>query len=208
MIEPLQICKSVVVLNGDLSGWLDSFQGLPIVAADGAANKLHAINITPDFIVGDFDSITVEPSTSTKLIRQTDQDTTDFEKSLALLAGNDLLPAIVLGVFGSELDHSLHNLQLSSNYPGKLLLRNQYGYGLFLESTKVEFTMVPNANISILPFPQALVSTEGLRWDLSNALLEQGGSTSVRNQAVTTQVSIEIVDGKSLLIGDFKKIHF
>ena len=58
-----------------------------IICADGAANRLRNFDssITPDYIIGDFDSISDDTKTfygNVTQIRIENQDCTDFEKAL------------------------------------------------------------------------------------------------------------------------------
>ncbi len=58
-----------------------------VICADGGANKTRPMRITPDFIIGDMDSIT--PSTKKYFHRipsmfVEDQDSTDLEKAIQL----------------------------------------------------------------------------------------------------------------------------
>ena len=53
---------ALICLNGLIPAQelFEQFAAVPLIAADGAANKLSDIGVGPEFIVGDLDSLTQE----------------------------------------------------------------------------------------------------------------------------------------------------
>ena len=71
------------------------------------ASKLLELDIRPDEVVGDFDSLSEEAKAfykEAKFSRSEDQDSTDLEKALRSI---DSPVVIVLGAFGGRIDHTL-----------------------------------------------------------------------------------------------------
>lgn len=89
-----------------------------IVCCDGAAAKLLSCNITPDFIVGDMDSLDLSlRERYNNIIIQSDcQQTNDLTK--AFNHSLTLKPSriIILGATGLREDHTLGNISLLSDY--------------------------------------------------------------------------------------------
>ena len=91
LIKPLELKENVTLVGG--AGFPKSLlkRSLAltedIVAADGGANFLPACSV-PKYILGDLDSI-VSPEKwiekGSKLIKMSDQDSTDFDKCLSSL---------------------------------------------------------------------------------------------------------------------------
>ena len=87
-----------------------------LICADGGANRLFEADkdseVTPDYIVGDFDSVREDvlqhyKSKGTKAHQMDCQDTTDLEKCLGKfqeLHNNDDAHVIVYGAFGGRID--------------------------------------------------------------------------------------------------------
>ena len=76
------------------------------------ASKILELDIRPDEVVGDFDSLSEEAKTfykGVKFSRSEDQDSTDLEKALRSI---DLPVVIVLGAFGGRIDHTLGAIQI------------------------------------------------------------------------------------------------
>jgi len=91
-----------------------------IVAADGGANHCHRLNITPDILLGDLDSIEPEVLISCKekgveIQRYpTRKDATDLELALDLVLTRGAGSVRLLGALGGRWDMSLANITLAS----------------------------------------------------------------------------------------------
>ncbi|MGH2575793.1 MAG: thiamine diphosphokinase [Ignavibacteria bacterium] len=78
---------------------------IKIVSADGAANSLYKFNITPDYIIGDLDSIKRKVHkhfTKKKVVikKIPEQEHTDFEKCILFALSKKFNKIIVLGFAG------------------------------------------------------------------------------------------------------------
>ena len=60
--------------------------------------------------------------------------------------------------------------------------------------------------ISLLPFPQAIISTKGLKWDLNNCKLSVAKNSSVRNVVLEELASIQVNNGELLILLDYTYI--
>lgn len=199
--------KSILCLNGTLpeQKWFDKYKNLTLVAADGAANALHERKIIPDIIIGDLDSLKNKKSfKSSKIIEYIDQDKTDFEKSIDKIEELDLLPTLIFGISGGEIDHVIYNLncfiKFSTtkelaflSYDGK---KHQWGMPI---KDKLEFATNINQKVSLLAYESCNVSTSGLNWNLNKKELSVHYS-SARNFAVSSSVDIKVHKGIILLI--------
>ncbi len=186
-------CKSVIYLNGNIC-FLRNVN-LPIIAADGAYKKLQGIGITPDFVVGDFDSTDINKVKCTTITNY-DQNYTDFEKAIHFATSKKLMPAIISGVNGDCLDHVLNNFNI--------IIRNKCCvYDKFIIAYVVDeyisLKVKPDTKISIIGF-SACVSSTGLKWDLNNTCLSFPGYVSCSNRAANDIVNITVHSGSVLVI--------
>lgn len=191
--------RSIICLDGDLPSAGFFKQGLPIVAADGAANLLNQIGVEPQLIVGDLDS--VEPSLLQRFpyLKQTDQSTTDFQKVLACLPERHYDPAIVVGVSGGALDHILNNINVLMETACVLYAPPIWGFVLSVPE-KTSFELPLETKISIMGLPEAEVSSEGLKWELERHCLQFPGLNSCLNRTSSGQVSLNLHSGKLLVL--------
>ncbi len=191
-------CKSILCLNGSLPKKHFFETDKLIIAADGGANQLQNIGVIPSVILGDLDSIKEANFGHSKIVHLPDQNQTDFEKSLAYLADNNLLPTIICGANGGYIDHILQNINV--------ILENDCVFydppliGLILkEGNSIELNLELNTKISLFGF-KAQVKTQGLKWNLSNEYLDFPGKTSCLNRVINDPVSIEVTKGKVLIL--------
>ncbi len=218
--------KSILCLNGRLPNkvWFSKHQDLILIAADGASNKLVNKDIVPDLIVGDLDSLeldflnikikniniknTKHLTKKHNIIRVDDQNTTDFEKCLVEINKRSLFPSLVLGIAGGEIDHTIYNINCFMRYAKQHMLifldfykDNKFKWGLPILRKK-EIIGKVGKTISLLPYPEALVSTTGLKWDITKQQLMVSVNASIRNVVVEHVVIIEVHRGELLVVID------
>jgi thiamine pyrophosphokinase len=190
--------KSLLVLNGEIPG-AEFFTKakVPIIAADGAANKLSKIKIIPDLIVGDLDSCSKDLFPLVARIPLLDQNYSDFEKALSYLQTKQLTPALITGLSGGYLDHILYNFILFKQTNSIAFGQDQIVF-LLKEGTKV-LSLPRGTKISFFGYPEATITTKGLKWELTNDLLSFFERNSPFNRV--NQEKLEItVTGEILVI--------
>jgi thiamine pyrophosphokinase len=180
-----------------------------IFCADGALKALIKFNIVPDFIIGDLDSIyeneIVKLSPSTRLIKISRQSDSDVEKCIKHAIKLKYTEAVLLGADGGRLDHSIANLSQVIKYFPRIILKivNNDSF-LFPITKKIQMNSIKGEIISIFAFSSKVrVSTEGLKYKLTNALLVFGRSESLSNSAMKRLISIEVKNGIAFVVRDF-----
>jgi thiamine pyrophosphokinase len=182
---------AVLVLNGtppSTTRLRELATQYPVYAADGGGKICAAASVKPQWVVGDFDSVSPRELPEEWTCRRIpDQDSTDFEKLLFSLPPeiDDLL---ILAAFGDRLDHLLTNLLIVSALPPRMRVRLEgEGQSLVRVSCAHAFEqdLPPASTLSLLPFPSARgVSTRGLRWNLEEATLAADQQLGQSNQVV------------------------
>ena len=104
--------RSILALNGELPSKSFFDVDLPVIAADGAANRLAQIGVKPKVIVGDLDAVDPRLIEEIESVYVLDQSRCDFEKTLEYINQADLLPTIIVGASGGYIDHILNNMSL------------------------------------------------------------------------------------------------
>jgi thiamine pyrophosphokinase len=209
----------LIICNGELSKrLLDKFlrlnklrKQIKIICCDGASDFLHKHKITPDYIIGDFDSISKKTLIYFKQKKVTlkkilNQDLTDFEKALKFALTKKLKNIFVVGFSGGRIDHTVSNLSILKRYSRRANIKvYDDTFETSPVSKSIEFDYKKGEIVSLLALPKAVViKTHGLKWKLNNESLELGKREGISNIATGNHVKIELRKGTLLV---FKK-HF
>lgn len=180
-----------------------------VICADGGAIWADAGGLHPDVYIGDLDSIT--PELHKKLQKEKvewhifdkEKDETDSELVMNYVIDKGFSDSLLFGVFGNRIDHVLANLtmfaSLQSNKRSiKIIEGNQEIYfvkdKLHLEGKSEEF-------VSLIPFQENVtVTTKGMKWELTNSVLEYGKTRGISNEFVSNTAEISVEKGILLVI--------
>ncbi|MDR1334258.1 MAG: thiamine diphosphokinase [Holosporaceae bacterium] len=199
--------RSALCLDGNLEYEIIKRIGLPIVAADGAANTLVKNGIEPSIIIGDLDSVNVDLLKDVKYIRDENQENTDFEKALDYIADESLSPAIVFGIDGGYIDHILGNIAIFSRTKFAAVSKDMIFLVMDDNPGHRSFQVEVGAKISIFGMPRCVIKSRGLKWELNHDELSIEGRNSNSNRAVSDTVELELFAGKALIFFYTKEIR-
>ena len=172
-----------------------------IICADGGANRAREAGLTPDYIVGDLDSISAESHAafaSAQIVHRPSQDATDLEKSLQFAVELGVERALLVGVSGLRFDHQLVNLNIAEKFCDRLLIEthDDYGAGWFVRETSLTFDAELGQQISLVAFRRAEgIRTSGLKYPLSDEALEWAVRDGLSNEVVASPVDIRVAQG-------------
>ena len=184
-----------------------------LIAVDGGANSAYKLSITPDFIIGDLDSIKPEVKKyytgKSKIIKYRRQTDTDVEKSLNFAIRNNYGKVILLGVTGDRFDHTICNLSLIVKYSERLKLFVYHQTSLLAAYTSnVELDTEKGEIVSIFMFgANPLITSKGLKYKLKNSSIKFGERESLSNVASSSKVSLQISGGTAFVIRDFETLR-
>ena len=163
-----------------------------LVAADGGADHIATAGLTPEAIIGDFDSLS-QPEDwlgRTRLLRIDEQETTDFEKALY----STYAPVtIALGMTGGRFDHTLAALDAVARYARDrvIILVDEYDLAMALTG-RFRFTVEAGERVSVHPLgPIRFRRSVGLKYPLDGLRLAPGERTGTSNAADEGAFSIE-----------------
>lgn len=195
-----------IILNGNIDDY-DFYKDIiksseTIICADGGANHALKMNIYPDIIIGDMDSISDEVKEKfhdSKIIEDLDQNMTDFD--LALAKGLTLSPEkiYVIGAIGTRLDHTLANILTVIDTEVSVKFIDEKNT---LEIIDDQITIQGKINdiISIIAITNVKGLTyAGLKWEVKNKNVEQGW-IGISNRMIKDTCSIKLDSGKVLVI--------
>ncbi|PLX28344.1 thiamine diphosphokinase [Candidatus Parcubacteria bacterium] len=162
-----------------------------LVAVDGGANHLKKLDIIPDKIIGDLDSLENKEywKENTEIIEISDQNSTDLEKALENTQSKLYL---AFGFEGERFDHTLQILHVLSKYLKKNII--------FFAGTDIIFRLPKRwsielpiyTRISLYPLHKTnILASEGLKWPVDELEMQQGHLIGISNKTVNSTVSIE-----------------
>ena len=181
-----------------------------VIACDGAAAYLLSLNIVPDCVIGDMDSLCDSAAQSLKskgceLIHKPDQSSCDSHKALTYLSEHNAQTVLLAGVFGDRFDHSWCNLNLlrsfKSHFRALSIVRASEKIHL-IEDGVYELFGEPGARVALLGFYEAVISTRGLLYDVADHLLGEQGVDSTSNRLQMNKAKLNI-RGSVLLSIDY-----
>ena len=202
--------RVLIVANGE---WPGSFNLQherttydQLVALDGAANRLLDLNLIPDVIVGDLDSITTSvlnqcESSGVQIVRIPSQEKSDISKGLQWVQQEQ--PNARIDVIGIEIGRYDHHLAAYSALfecqSSATILLNGWT-AKRVDSNPTTFQVKPDVIISLIAFGSVQgVTLEGCQYPLQNASLTTG-TQGVSNKAIESEIVVSAQSGNLLLL--------
>ncbi len=190
-----------------------------IIALDAAANRLAHLDIMPQLILGDFDTlndaslahwgIKKDPdetpylgSHGVTIVPRQNQAITDLMKAIEYCDENHASTITLICATGGRLDHHEANLRVLRTAYRKdrlILLHTEQQTLRFVKDETVSFTGEIGDKCGVLAFPAGAFSSQGLVYEVNDYPLQFGFSESIGNIMKTKQATIT-VKGEALLV--------
>jgi len=181
-----------------------------IIAADGGLAHVQALNLKPDLLVGDLDSVTPEQIRWAEEVGAevrkypVEKDETDLELALQEAVETGCSRITITGALGGRLDQMLSNIYLL-NLPVLAGLDVRIDDGMqevILIHGSVDLQGSPGDTVSLLPLSPIVrgISTRGLRYPLIEESLIFYHSRGISNEMISQNASIQIQSGILLCI--------
>lgn len=164
-----------------------------IVAADGGFEAAKQAGVQVALVVGDMDSQQALPA-GQAVAHITDQETTDFQKCLAVCDADVFLG---VGFLGGRLDHQLAAFSALLNEPRPVVLVDEAQL-VFVVPPEFSMDLEAETPVGFYPMVPIQASLRGVRWPLSNAAMSPMGQIATSNSALGGALEIS-VDGPGLL---------
>jgi thiamine pyrophosphokinase len=212
---------TLVVADGDvdlrlLTELTAERDGVWIIAADGGAARLLRAGLTPDVVVGDFDSLSAADGARLEALgvelRRADPDKDESDMELCLLAALEAGAAriTVLGALGLvRPEHGVANLLLLADARVDEVDITIAGRGSRL--TRIGTVAGPGQTVisgaagdfvSLFPLESVVegVTTAGLHFALADEVLPMGPSRGLSNELLAEQATVSTRRGRLLVI--------
>ncbi len=204
------IMKCLVLANGEYGDDLKTYNELIdkadcIICADGGANYAYQLQLVPDCIIGDMDSIAGEVRDYfnrlevpvKKYPRQKDFTDTQLALSEAEARGADEI--VLIGSLGKRLDHTLSNLYSCMDLAERGIKVSHHAPEMQVHLVTDELRLKGGAGdlVSVLVLSDRAtgVSEEGFEYPLQKAVLAKGNPFAVSNLMVGEDATITVDEG-------------
>ena len=202
--------RIIIIANGQLSQAPIVQPGEILIAADGGATNCRKYSLQPDYVIGDFDSLSEQDlasltSSGSHVLRYPERkDFTDLELAIQFseqLGADDLT---IYAALGERWDQSVANLLLPLAYP-KIRFRLVDGaQEIFYLSdhSLLQLEGQPGDTLSLIPLSGDVtgVATHGLEYPLEDAILLYGNTRGISNVMLKQHVSVSIKQGVLLCV--------
>lgn len=207
--------KASIITGGSISesflaGYLRNHPSDFKIVVDGALETTHRLEIPPDIIVGDFDTVNCDIlsgyDSSIILRHSPEKDRTDTELAIetAILRGYREL--VLLGATGSRLDHSLANIFLLEG-----LLKRNIKAEIINENNRLylkEKSFVLNRNetvgnfVSLIPLTETVegVTLTGFKYPLISHTFFRDKSLGISNEITDSEAGVEFQKGIFIVV--------
>jgi thiamine pyrophosphokinase len=183
-----------------------------LIAADGGLVHCLALDMIPDLLIGDLDSV---DSDLVKKLRERGTDIRDYPQrkdhtdlELALDAAMEHEPdeIFILAGLGGRWDQTLTNILLLSQprFQGSriLLVDGPQQIEVISSGDTLEIAGQVGATVSLIPIhgPAQGIMTRGLEYELTNGTLAYGASRGVSNVLIKEHASVSLKEGRLVCI--------
>lgn len=181
-----------------------------IIGADKGCEVLYKYNITPDYILGDFDSADaniineLEAKAGKKIKFKREKDYTDTEIAYNLAVEKGASEIILLGATGTRYDHSLSNFGLmlrglKKSIKVKVIDDNNY---IFLTDKSMSLYGNKGDTISFHAYCNEVenFTIVGAKYALDKYTLRLGDSLTTSNEFIEDKIKISFDSGIVMVI--------
>lgn len=186
-----------------------------ILCADGGVKHVLAYGLVPRVIIGDQDSTskTIQKALgdSVRWVKHSpEKDFTDFELTVSYAVKKGFDEIVVFGLSGTRFDHVLANILYLSYHTKlvKVIIVEDFQTIYVLKKGSIELHGKKKQQVSLIPLDNKIsgITTNGLKWELTNADLEFGKTIGVSNELVGGNAKIELTQGPLLVIHSLKDL--
>lgn len=209
-MKALILAGSDVTVTGALK--LLCLEAEIIIAADSGVRHAKPLGVTPDLIVGDFDSASAEDlSLYPNVPRETHpprKDALDLELALDEATRRGATELLIVGALGGRLDQTLAALLIAARVHRTCPVTVHDGYQAahpLKPGDALSLPLPPGTPFSVLSLdPVSRVSLAGSSYPLSRARLEFGVGLGVSNETLATTLNVTLHSGLALLLLDLQ----
>ena len=203
--------KCVILSAGRISdfGLITKYisPGAYVIAADGGLRYAESLGISPDCVLGDFDSLGYVPACADEVF-PSQKDDTDTMLAVKHVLAEGFTEFLILGGLGGRLDHTFANisaLEYIRTHGGKGMLADEHTVvRFFAQGDEIKPTMnAKGTYFSVFPFgcEYAVISMSGVEYPVANQRFDSAFPLGVSNHVTDIEkFSMTLHEGTALVI--------
>lgn len=171
-----------------------------IICADGGYDHAVKMEISPDILIGDFDSVSELPETSEIIKYPARKDFTDGELAVKYAVEHGFNEVLLLAMTGDRADHTITDILLLTQCKSGCIADDNNEIYLLRDSVTVSGNK--GDTVSIVPVSGDVegITTQNLEYPLCNETLYFGESRGVSNVMTAEKCIITAKKGMGLVI--------
>ena len=195
-----------IVGAGELYGSFTPQRGDLVIAADGGYDHLTKLNIRPDLLVGDLDSLKSPERPALPTVRhKVEKDETDMHLSYLEGRKRGYLDFEIFGGAGGREDHTFANYSLLyyiAKNGGRAKLHLKNAVATVICNSKISLSLPEGRTVSVFAFgKEALgVTVSGLYYEAERVTLTPEFPLGVSNHSVGKEATVSVEDGALLIM--------
>lgn len=180
-------------------------EGDLVIAADKGYDVAMALGITPDLVVGDFDSRGQAPEGENVVRLNVRKDDTDTEHAVKIALGKGCTDFVIYGAAGGGLDHTLGNIavaEMIAKSGGRAVFYGEESSFTVIRDGSVRLPQNSGGRVSVFSLTEISrgVSIKGLSYEVQDIDLPRATTLGVSNAFVGKEAEIGVSDGTLLIV--------
>ena len=200
----MSICYIFGALDTDVAGFKPQENDL-IIAADGGYSTLKKLNIKPDLVVGDFDSLGAVPENENVIKHPVKKDDTDTLLAVKIGLEKGYKTFVIYGAIGGRLDHTVATIQTATFVAenGGIAYIYDGNYTVTaIKNSSIKFKNTPKGYVSVFTLSGVAkgVTITGLLYETNDVELTPSFPIGVSNEFIGKESEIAVKDGVLTII--------
>jgi thiamine pyrophosphokinase len=198
--------RCVIIAGSPVFSCVEIASGDYVIAVDSGYRHALAAGITPDLVIGDFDSLQSLPEKGIEIIKAPAvKDDTDTMLAIKHALTQGYKQFVLLGATGGRLDHQTANISACAfiaEQGGLCEMRDDANVVYAIKNSRLRLEKKENWFVSVFSFTEMAfgVTLTGLKYALNNATLTNTFPLGVSNEFAEDTATVEVKDGILLVI--------
>ncbi len=171
------------------------------VVLDGACRIARSLDLVPDIILGDMDSVDCDTlkhfqKLGSLIVPAMNQNFSDMEKGIIYCQHHLAKSITILNACYGRMDHGLANIFFLKKYYNKqcsIRIFTEDSCIFYLRDESIDLCIKNGTKCGFFGFPSCIISVDGVRYKLDHQVLELGEFESIANEFITENVHCSVI---------------